>query len=277
MLNDSTSTPWPTPQPPEQPARPDQAARRGSRRLVAAGVGAGLLAGGAIGLMALAPSLGSAAADQTTAIAIQQDDNATGTETGSDDDTGSADERPEPGAELRELLQGLVDEGTITAEQADAVAQYLVENRPDRAPGGPHGGDGPGGLAPGRDGEVVAGLIGIDAETLRTELMDGKSIATIAEENGVDPQTVTDALVAEAKTHLDQFVADGRLTQEEADQKLVDLTDRITEHVNAEPGDMPIGRMGPGRRGPGHHVDGDGPTEEPPTHDAAGGSIELNP
>ena len=85
---------------------------------------------------------------------------------------------------------------------------------------------------PGFDGEVLAGLLGIDVDTLRTELRSGKTIAEIATDQGVEVQTVIDALVAEAQSHLELSVDNGRLTQEEADAKLAELTERITERVN---------------------------------------------
>ena len=48
----------------------------------------------------------------------------------------------------------------------------------------------------------------------------------------VDIETVIDSLIAEAKSHLDLSVENGRLTQEEADAKLAEVTQRITEFVN---------------------------------------------
>lgn len=197
------------------------------RRGTILGVSAGLVGGGLIGLAATVPSLTNAASATT--------------------DTGTADvavvaddptaEAPDPGARLRDLLQQLVDDGTITADQADAVTAHLVENAPERGghggPGG-HGGHGGPGGRPGMDGEVVAGVIGIDAEALRDALRSGQSLAEIAEANGVDPQTVIDALVTEAEAHIDQAVADGRLTEDEAAAKLTELVDRITARVNGE-------------------------------------------
>jgi hypothetical protein len=43
---------------------------------------------------------------------------------------------------------------------------------------------------------------------------------------------VIDALVAEAQSHLELSVQNGRLTQEEADARLAELTERITRRVN---------------------------------------------
>lgn len=194
------------------------------RRHTVVGVGAGLLAGGAIGLMAAAPTLTSAATDGSSdgAVVVEQDTD-TGDDTSADTNTPVTDAAP--GARLRELLEELVDDGTITADQADAVAAHLVEHRPER---GDHGRRG----RPGFDGEVVAELIGIDVETLREERMAGNSVADIAEANGVDAQTVIDALVEEASGHLDLAVENGRLTEDEAADKLARLTERITARVN---------------------------------------------
>lgn len=198
-----------------------------NRRNAVIGVGAGLLAGGAIGLMALSPTFTSAASDGSEAALVVQQDAATDTT----DDSEDTPTDVTPGERVRELLQELVDDGTITAGQADTIATHLAEHRAEHR--GDHGGHGHRG-GPGWDGEVVAELLGIDAETLREELMAGNSIADIAESNGVDVQTVIDALVDEAEAHLDLAVESGRLTAEEAEEKLADVTERVTARVNGE-------------------------------------------
>ncbi len=193
------------------------------KRNTALGVTAGLLGGGAIGLIMAVPSFTSAATDDTSSVAtpvvaLQDDTDAPETD------------RPEPGQQLRGLLQQLVDDGTIDATQADAVTELLMENRPergDRRPGHHQRG-------PGFDGEVVAGLLSIDVDTLRTELRAGNSIADIAESNDVDPQTVIDALVTEADGHIDLMVEDGRLTLDEGDAMKDNVVARITARVNGE-------------------------------------------
>src|SRR5262249_26781471 len=80
--------------------------------------------------------------------------------------------------------------------------------------------------------EVLANLLGIDVDTLRSDLRDGKTIAQIASDQGVDVQTVIDSLVSEVKSHLDLSVQNGRLTQDEADAQLDKITQRITDFVN---------------------------------------------
>jgi hypothetical protein len=233
------------------------------KRNTAIGLTAGLLGGGAIGLMLGVPDLTSAAGSSPSAVVAQEDtptDDTTATdddtttddstvtedttvtdETTTDDTTNDdADVRPEPGVMLREQLQELVDDGTLTSEQADTVAAFLVENRPERDghigfPGGP-GGPGRGHFGPelhiGIERGDIAELFGLEGDELRDLLRDGQSLADIATAQGVEVQTVIDTLVNATKEHLDEAVTNGRLTQEEADAKLAEITERITEMVN---------------------------------------------
>lgn len=218
---------------PGNPGSPDIPDRRRNRRTTAIGVTAGLLGGGAIGLLAAMPSFGSAASTTpTTTEVVVTDDSGTDDDTATDaaDEVSAldADREARAAERIRAALQNMVDDGTITAAQADAVAADLASDLPDRGPGGPgwhH-------RHPGFDGEVLAGLLGVDVETLRSELRAGTTVAEIAAEQGVDVQTVIDALITEAEEHLDLAVENGRLTQAEADAKLAELTERITDFVN---------------------------------------------
>jgi hypothetical protein len=71
-------------------------------------------------------------------------------------------------------------------------------------------------------------------DEVRTALEDGASLASLAEEKGISVDTLVDALVADAKTHLAEHVADGDLTQAEADERLAEITTRIEEMVQTE-------------------------------------------
>ena len=203
---------------------------------MAIGIAGGLLAGTAAGLVFGVPGLSSAASDSTPAVVVQQTDE-TDPSTPAPADTDPAapappdapDDAPEPGTKLREILQPLVDDGTITAEQADAVTAHLVENRPERGEGGfggGHGGHrgGPGGMfgrgGPGMGSEVLTDLLGLTAEEIHTQLHDGATLAEIATAQGVEVQAVVDALVGELDTRLDEAVANGRIEQAEANEKL---------------------------------------------------------
>jgi hypothetical protein len=186
------------------------------KKIAAAGV-ALTLAGGGAGLALLGPSIAGAADSSSTT-------------TEQPTDTSSADgNRPDPRARQAEALQPLVDDGTITQAQADAVIAALEAARPEgRGPGG----GGPGGRGPGLG--VAATALGIDAEALRTQLEGGATIAEVAAAGDVDVQTVIDAIVADMESHLAEAVTDGRLTQAEADERSADATERATALVNGE-------------------------------------------
>jgi polyhydroxyalkanoate synthesis regulator phasin len=139
---------------------------------------------------------------------------------------------------LQDALAGLVSDGTITQAQADAVAEALAEAMPAR--GGHHG-------RHLRGAATAADVIGIDVEPLAEALRDGATIAEVASDNGVEPQAVIDALVAEAMERLDQAVEDGRLSADEAADKEADIAEHITDLVNGELERPEFGRRGPGR------------------------------
>lgn len=194
---------------------------------------AGLLSLGGIG--AAAGGVASAAAADPLVNAVQQTDDTTATTTATDDtsadDTASASD---PTRSFRDALQALVDDGTITAEQQDAIVTALTESGPfwgdrdwpampgDRPrPGGPgmpgsqRGGRGPG------DGRhehlaVVAETIGIEEADLLAALRDGQTIAQVAEANNVGAQAVIDALIAQAEQRITDLVNGVDSTRDEA-------------------------------------------------------------
>ncbi len=147
---------------------------------------------------------------------------------------------------IKQALAGLVADKTITQEQADKVASTLAGSGLGRGPGGHRGLGGHGaGLA------AAAEALGMSETDLATALRSGKSLAAVAREKGVEVQKVIDALVAEAKQRLADAVENGRLTQAQADQRLKDLTARITERVNATRPAGPGSGRGHGRWGGG--------------------------
>lgn len=152
---------------------------------------------------------------------------------------------------LKEALQGLVDDKTLTEAQRDRVAETLAEQLPPRGPGQ--------GKGHGRAGkhlalDVAAETLGLDQAALRERLRAGESLADVAEAEGVPLDTLTGALQAEAEERLAQAVEDGRLTQEQADERRAELPERIADAVQRE------------GRGRGH---GPKPPAEEPQEDAA--------
>lgn len=167
-----------------------------------------------------------------------------------------APDAPDPSSWLQEVLAPLVESGTLTQAQADAVIEALRDARPafgDK--GGPHWRRGPGRAYVGHSLSTAAEAIGISDDDLRAALEDGETIAEVAEANGVAVQDVIDALVAEATERLDEAVADGDIDQAEADERLADITERITEFVNE--GTLPGRPGGPGGPWGEHRADDD--------------------
>jgi hypothetical protein len=146
---------------------------------------------------------------------------------------------------ITEALSGLVDDGSITQEQADEVAETLAG-----AGLGGHGGHGGG---PGLD--VAAEVLGLSEADLRDALAtEGATLADVAEEQGVDLDTLVEALVTAQAERIAEAVADGRITQEEADERLADLEERVTERVTSP---LPDRGERHGRGGPGGGPGGD--------------------
>jgi hypothetical protein len=210
------------------------------RRGVVIGVAGGLLAGTAAGLVFGVPGLtnaGSSDVSVAPAAIVQQVDD--------DGSTGRPDGPAEMGTRLREMLEPLVEDGTITAGQADAVTSHLVENRPERGEGrdgregrgsgGHHGG--PGMFGRGVASEALTDLLGLDAQDLRAQLRDGATLAEIAIAQGVSPEAVVDELVGELAARVGNAVEKGRIDQAEADEKLAEAEAKITDMVeNGRPG-----------------------------------------
>jgi len=143
------------------------------------------------------------------------------------------------GERIRDALTELVEDGSITDAQADEVASPRAESGL-----GGHGGHGGGGRL---DLAAAAAALGMTEDELGEALQtEGTSLADVAGEQGVEVGTLVTALVEAQQERIAQAVEDGELTQEEADERLADLKDRITERVNS---DAPQHRGGPGGAG----------------------------
>jgi hypothetical protein len=226
-----------------------------NKRVTAIGLTAGLLAGAGAGLI-LEMSGSAGAASNAVVVTVAPDDTATTDDTNtSTDDTNTSTDAVDPAADrtarLTEVLQPLVDNGTLTQDQMTKVIAALDAAGPVGGPGMGGGHGGRGGMGRGLD--TVATALGLTADEVRTAIEGGQTIAQLAEANGTSAQSVIDALVAEVTAHLDEEVAAGEHTQADADARIAEATTRITEFVNntqtAGPGGPGMG--GPGMGGPG--------------------------
>lgn len=159
---------------------------------------------------------------------------------------------------IYEGLSPLVEQGVITDSQADQIAAALAEAGPGFGHRRGHRGGGPG-------LDTAAEFLGMDVEDLRTQLHDGATLADIA---GTQTDDLIAALVSDAQERVAQAVEEGRITQDEADEKLAEIAQRITDMVNGERPERPQGERGPGRGGPGRGFGPGGPGADAPAEDA---------
>jgi len=126
---------------------------------------------------------------------------------------------------IRRALDNLVSDGTITSAQADAVAEDLASQWRAHRPA----------LRRFHAGiDTIATAIGISEADLWQNLREGQTIAEVAADNGIEAQTVIDALVAEITERVDAAVEAGNLSDAEATQIKANAVERATAIVNKE-------------------------------------------
>ncbi len=150
-------------------------------------------------------------------------------------------------AQATERAAAAVEAGKIDQAQADEMLAGVEAKISERintvvTPGdhagrrGSGGHDGAMGARGGQRLGVVAESLGIDAEELRAQLVDGATLAEIAGD-GVDA-LVAD-LVAQATERAAAAVEAGKIDQAQADEMLAGVEAKITERINTvvTPGD----------------------------------------
>jgi hypothetical protein len=128
-------------------------------------------------------------------------------------------------------VDAAVKDGKLTQAEADALKARISAG--DFGPG-------LGFLAPGV-GEQVGIRVGLDAAAsylglseaqLQSDLESGKTLAQVAAAQGKSVAGLKQALLADAKSHLDQAVADGKITAAQEQQILSDLSSHLDDIVN---------------------------------------------
>lgn len=169
-----------------------------------------------------------------------------------------------------EDIDARVAAGTLTQAQADLIKQRIANEPADGFgfPGGP-GDHGPGRHRGGpADPAKLAEFLGITADQLRSEIDgSGATLASVAQAHGKSRDDLKAFLTSESKTHLDQEVAQGELTQVQADARLADMTSNLDKLIDG------TGRHGPDDGHGGHDGFGGPPPVAPDssqTPDGAG-------
>lgn len=78
---------------------------------------------------------------------------------------------------------------------------------------------------------VVADLTGMDTADVRSQRQAGKSLATIAESQGISEQTVIDKITASRTATLDQLKADKKITDEQYQNCLTNMQERVKTNI----------------------------------------------
>lgn len=150
-------------------------------------------------------------------------------------DTGSTvaqQDRDGPHNRVKRVLDKLVENGTITQAQADAIVKALTGAHRD--------GDGD------RDGghkviatvlrdlmKASADYLGLPPGQLKRQLASGTSLGQIADTtSGKSRQGLVAALTTDATAKVDKLQADGKITADQAAKITAELPERITKFVD---------------------------------------------
>jgi len=162
-------------------------------------------------------------------------------------------------APMIERVQQAVDDGRITQEQADERIAQMEERLLEGLESGSWFSMGRGGFR-GRLGgaqpTLLAEALDMTVEELQEALTGGQTVAELAEDQGVALEDIVDALIAPRIERIQQAVEDGRITQEQADERIEQMEARMLEGL--ESGSRFGMRMGRGgfRGRPGGMRDG---------------------
>jgi hypothetical protein len=120
----------------------------------------------------------------------------------------------------QQTVDTAVSEGLITADQAQKMKQAIEQGQfPGMFGAGMFGGKG---HRPGVRGlnnlDAVASALGITPQQLMQEFKNGKSLQQLAAEKGVSLDQIKESIINATKTKLDQDVAQGKISQERANQ-----------------------------------------------------------
>ena len=112
---------------------------------------------------------------------------------------------------------------------------------------------GPGGML-----DTLADFLGLaDGDEIIDARQNGESLVEVAEGQGIEESELTGFILDRLETRLADAVESGRITQEQADEKLANAPVRLGERINSTEF-PPEGKFGEGRFGKGrwrHHMD----------------------
>jgi hypothetical protein len=84
--------------------------------------------------------------------------------------------------------------------------------------------------------EAAAEVLGMSEEDLRAALREGQTLAEIAEAQGMSVEDFTSAVEDNVTATLQEQVNAGEITQEEYDEAIANLQEKLDDIINATPG-----------------------------------------
>jgi hypothetical protein len=139
-------------------------------------------------------------------------------------------------AQVASVLSALVGKGAITQAQADAItAAITAAQTAQRANNGAPMGRPMRALntQAAATQKLISDTIGVDTATIKSRMLAGDSLATIA---GAKKDALIAALVAQETTQIDAAITAGKLTAAQATAMKANLTAGVTAMVNATRG-----------------------------------------
>jgi gas vesicle protein len=142
-------------------------------------------------------------------------------------------------APMVERVQQAVEDERLTQEQADEQIAVMEERLLEGLESGSWfsmGGRGPRGHREGLSLGSLAEALGMTVEDLQQALTDGQTIAEVATAQGVTLDDLVDTLIAPMVERVQQAVDDGRITQEQADERIQQMEEHMLQMLESGPG-----------------------------------------
>jgi len=135
-------------------------------------------------------------------------------------------------------VDAAVKDGRLTQADADAIKARISAG--DFGPGFELAGPGLAQHVEIAGLDAAASYLGLTEAQLRSDLESGKTLAQVAAAQGKPLAGLKQALLADAKSHLDQAVKDGKLTAAQEQQMLTDLSSHLDDLINGTLPPKPI-------------------------------------
>jgi len=151
-------------------------------------------------------------------------------------------------ASMIERIQQAVDEGHITQEQADERIEQMEEHLLEGLESGTGfgmGGHGSRGRlgAGGAQPALLAKTLGMTVEEVHEALAEGQTVAELAKAQDIAWEDIVAALRASMSERIQQAMDEGRITQEQADERIEQMEEHLLEGLESGTGfGMRMGR-----------------------------------